>query len=228
MKYIIKLIYKYVVITLFRKTIHVSHNVELWNIYKKKKNKNNLVEIKYGNVNHVSINIQGFANKILFNGNVLANTSIRIVGEANQLIIADGVKIYNTEFVIRGNKCKIYIGDKSSIGGACCVCMGKNNFIKIGNECMLSEQIDIWATDSHPIFNNEGDVVNRSAPIDIGKHVWIGKRSVILKGVSVGDDCIIGMNSTVTKSIPQKTVCAGNPAKIIKKDLNWNRAFIKI
>ena len=228
MKYIIKLIYKYVIITLFHKTIHAGHKVELWNIYRINVDKNNLVELKHGNVKHVSINIQGLANKILFNGNVLANTSIRIVGEGNQLIISDEVKIFNTEFIIRGNKCKIHIGNKSSIGGACCVCMGENNFIKIGSECMLSEQIDIWATDSHPILNNKGDVVNRSTPIDIGKHVWIGKRCVILKGVSVGDGCIIGMNSTVTKSIPQKTICAGNPAKIIKNNLNWDRAFIKI
>ncbi|MDW1755875.1 acyltransferase [Vibrio sp. Vb2535] len=56
-----------------------------------------------------------------------------------------------------------------------------------------------------------------SKPIYIGKDVWIGTNAIILPGVNIGDGAIIGAGSVVTKDIPPYSVCAGVPAKIIKK-----------
>jgi putative colanic acid biosynthesis acetyltransferase WcaF len=54
------------------------------------------------------------------------------------------------------------------------------------------------------------------APIHVGKKAWIAARSIVLPGVTIGDGCVVGAGSVVTKSTPPHTVCAGNPATVIK------------
>lgn len=54
-------------------------------------------------------------------------------------------------------------------------------------------------------------------PVIIGRNVWIGDKSTILPGVTIGDGAIIGSNSVVTKDVPPFSIAAGNPAFIIKK-----------
>ena len=56
-----------------------------------------------------------------------------------------------------------------------------------------------------------------TAPVIIGKDTWIGARSSILPGVTIGDGAIIGINAVVTKDVPPKTVVGGIPARIIKE-----------
>lgn len=69
-----------------------------------------------------------------------------------------------------------------------------------------------WETNKPKIecFKNKGDTI-------IGNDVWIGDNVTIMPGVKIGNGVIIGTNSTVTKSLPDYTICAGNPIKIIKK-----------
>ena len=104
--------------------------------------------------------------------------------------------------------------------------MGEHNSIIIGNECMFAEDIEIWNTDSHPILDYHGKLLNPSKPIHIGNHVWCGKHSKILKGVTIGDNAIIGMQSIVTKDIFPNTLNVGIPAKVIRENINWDRHFI--
>ena len=63
-------------------------------------------------------------------------------------------------------------------------------------------------------MNQQGNSPVR--PIVIGDDVWIGANVIILPGVSIGTGCVIGAGSVVTKSLPEYSVVAGNPAKIIK------------
>lgn len=53
----------------------------------------------------------------------------------------------------------------------------------------------------------------------IGKNCFIGGRSLILPGVEIGDNCVIGAGSVVTKSVPPRSIVAGNPAKVIRSDI---------
>ena len=62
--------------------------------------------------------------------------------------------------------------------------------------------------------------------IVVGNHVWIGARSIILKGVNIGNNSIIGTNSIVTKSIPSHSIAAGIPAKVLKNNVDWVRERI--
>lgn len=83
--------------------------------------------------------------------------------------------------------------------------------IKIGDETIIGEMTDIMDTDWHGIDGKPPKV----EPVLIGKHVWIGIKCIILKGVTIGDYSIIGAGSVVSHSIPSNTIYAGNPAKQI-------------
>lgn len=73
-------------------------------------------------------------------------------------------------------------------------------------------------SDNHDILRN-GYV--KSKPIKIGNHVWIGLRAIILKGVTIGNDSIIGAGAVVTKDVPPNCLVVGTPAKIIRRNINW-------
>ncbi|MEY4455854.1 MAG: hypothetical protein RLY15_118 [Bacteroidota bacterium] len=95
-----------------------------------------------------------------------------------------------------------------------------SNGLEIGDNTVISWNCQFIDDDFHKI-NYDGKVES-SKIIRIGNHVWIGANSVILKGVSIADGCVIAANSIVTKSVTEQNVLiAGNPAKIIKSEIQW-------
>ncbi len=89
--------------------------------------------------------------------------------------------------------------------------------IHIGDDCMIAPKVGIY-TATHPV-----DPVLRTSgrecgkPISIGNRVWIGAGSMLLPGITIGNDVVIGAGSVVTKSVPDRVVVAGNPARIIRR-----------
>lgn len=65
--------------------------------------------------------------------------------------------------------------------------------------------------------NNSNFWKSQTAPVSIGKNVWIGGGTIILPGVTIGNGSTIGAGSVVTKSIPENCIAVGNPCKVIKK-----------
>lgn len=156
------------------------------------------------------------------------NSKIKILGQ-NNILELHGVRVFsNVDLLIRGEGCKIRIDKNTTFGGACIICMGENTSIDIGADCMFSWNIDIWASDTHPIVNEEGEIINRSESIKIGEHVWVGKNVTILKGVDIGRNAIVGMNSIVTKNIQPSTINVGNPTKVIRDKVSWKREHIDV
>ena len=90
--------------------------------------------------------------------------------------------------------------------------------IEIGENVAISHDVTIMDSDAH-----EGlwEGYEKTKPIKIGNHVWIGTRVTILKGVTIGDNAIIAAGSVVTKDVPNNTIVAGVPAKVIKTNINW-------
>jgi maltose O-acetyltransferase len=110
---------------------------------------------------------------------------------------------------------KIEIGNNSGVGIRCHL-LGK---VIIGNDVLMGPEC-LFYTWNHNF--SEKDVLIRKQgksiekPIQIGNDVWIGSRVTFLPGVSIGNGCIVGASSVVTKSFPDYSVIAGNPAKIVK------------
>lgn len=89
--------------------------------------------------------------------------------------------------------------------------------VKIGDNCQFAPNVSIY-TAGHPIYpstRNSGFEYGKE--VVIGDNVWIGGNSVICPGVHIGSNVVIGAGSVVTKDIPDWSIAAGNPAKVIRK-----------
>jgi len=96
--------------------------------------------------------------------------------------------------------------------------------IEIGDNCMIASGAYITDSDWHGIY----DRIERNAepaPIRIGNNVWIGDRATVLKGVSIGDNSIVGAGAVVARDVPANVVVAGNPARVVKQ-LDPNGPFV--
>lgn len=120
----------------------------------------------------------------------------------------------------------IFLGDKVVINMNCTFL--DDNIISIGSNVLIAPNVQLY-TATHPVEAGErfvedwdeqsGDLFFRTKalPITIGNYVWIGGGAIVLPGVTIGDNCVIGAGSVVTKSIPANSVAAGNPCRIIRK-----------
>lgn len=108
--------------------------------------------------------------------------------------------------------------------------------IDIGDDVLIAWGVTIVDHNSHSIsFSKRSeDVINwrvgkkdwthvKIAPVKISNRAWIGFNSIILKGVTIGEGAVIGAGSVVTKDVPDWTVVAGNPARMIRKILEHER-----
>lgn len=188
---------------------------------------NNIINVYNSKVTKSSFVMNGNNNIITFKDSAnLYYTNINIVGDNNQVCLNGCSGILS--LTIRGNNCKVIIGEKSTMETCYMVCMGQENSIVIGDDCMFSGKVEIWNSDTHLITDMEGHGINPSKPIIIGNHVWLGKGVKVLKGVNIGHNSVIGMGSIVTKHIMDNSIAAGNPAKIIKNNIKWEKGFINI
>jgi acetyltransferase-like isoleucine patch superfamily enzyme len=88
--------------------------------------------------------------------------------------------------------------------------------IKIGNNCMIANGVYISDADWHGIYDRL-KTVGESAPVELKENVWIGDSAIVCKGVTIGENSIIGAGSVVAKDIPENCIAVGNPAQVIKK-----------
>ncbi|MEE1032269.1 MAG: DapH/DapD/GlmU-related protein [Ruminococcus sp.] len=88
--------------------------------------------------------------------------------------------------------------------------------IHIGENCLLATNVTLCTT-GHPVhldLRSHGEMY--SFPVKIGNGVWIGSNVVVLPGVTIGDNTVIGAGSVVTKDIPANVVAVGNPCKVLR------------
>jgi acetyltransferase-like isoleucine patch superfamily enzyme len=194
--------------------------------------------------------IYGSNNLVQVNSSILKNVTFDIVGDNNTIFIDKESQLNGVTFFIRGshhnihigkrckfnrgssiwfedNNCKLIIGDNTSVEDAHIALTEPNSQIHIGYDCMLAYDIDIRSGDSHSIIELEtGKRINYAKNIEIQNHVWIAAHTRILKGVTIGENSIVATGAIVTKNVRSNSIVAGNPAKVIKTGITWDRRRI--
>jgi acetyltransferase-like isoleucine patch superfamily enzyme len=104
------------------------------------------------------------------------------------------------------------------IGNYCLICPGVRissaNEIVIDESCMIASNAYITDSDWHDIYDRIS--IGKSTRVVLGKNVWIGDSAIICKGVTIGQNSVIGAGSVVVDTVPANTVAAGNPARPVK------------
>lgn len=94
--------------------------------------------------------------------------------------------------------------------------------IVFGRKNLISWQCMITDTDFHTMWQH-GERINDDQPVCFGERVWVGMRVTILKGAKIANGAVIGAGSIVSQHLDNENcVYAGNPAKIVKDDINWS------
>ena len=105
------------------------------------------------------------------------------------------------------------------VGNYCLICpgvrIGSAHEITVGDNCMIASNAYLTDSDWHDIYNRIS--IGKTAPIHIGNNVWIGDSAIVCKGVSIGENSIVGAGAVVVDNLPANCVAAGNPARIVKK-----------
>lgn len=172
----------------------------------------------------VRYDILGKGNRILIaQGSVLVNCTIYIRGAANLLFIGENCRLKDSILWLEGKACEINISSSTTVEGAHFAAT-ESTSISIGEDCMISNQVTFRTGDSHSVLDIEtGKRINPAIDINIGRHVWIGANSTILKGVTIGEKSVIATGSVVTRDVESNTIVAGTPAKTVRTGVTWSR-----
>lgn len=97
--------------------------------------------------------------------------------------------------------------------------------VKIGDNCQMAPNVAIY-TAGHPVHPvSRNSMYEYGIEVTIGDNVWIGGNTVILPGVHIGSNTVIGAGSVVTKDIPDWVIAAGNPCKVIREITEADKEF---
>lgn len=188
--------------------------------------------LSYGDANEIevhsklkkfTIDITGNKNKVsISEGCLLTNGSVAIVGNSSHLIIESGVRIYGPLRIDAKDGATVIIRKDARLRGVHIVC--ESGKVEYGSDSTASYNVVIRNTDSHSIFDlDSNEQVNSPKDVVIGKHVWLAQNAMILKGVTIGNNSIIGAGAIVTKDCPPNSIMVGNPAKVVKENVYWER-----
>lgn len=174
-----------------------------------------------------TLHVSGEKNSIQIKGR-LEGCSILIEGNDNEVHIDTECHFRFTEFTIIANNSWIRIGKSGTANGKphlpnLFLVRGSSNGIDVDDDTMLAYGIEVRTTDSHKIFDLNGAVINLEKSIRIGRHVWLGARTTILKGSDIAPDSVIAAGAIVSGKIPANVIAGGIPAKTIRQGINWRR-----
>ena len=126
---------------------------------------------------------------------------------------------------------KLFIGSNTKIHGAHLFLNDKDAKVIIGENCLFSGNIVMWATDGHSVIDKDsGKILNPiQAPITIEDNCWIGWGAILTKNTHISSNSVVGAGSVVTKNFNESNVViAGNPATVKKTGICWDSRTVSM
>lgn len=117
---------------------------------------------------------------------------------------------------IRSHEGSVEIGAKTVLGQDCTISSFQH--VSIGRECVVADRVMLIDFD-HGVVEVERPIRLQGIykrDVRVGHNAWIGYGACFLRGVTVGDNCVVGTNSVVTRDVPDNAVVAGAPARVLR------------
>jgi acetyltransferase-like isoleucine patch superfamily enzyme len=191
-------------------------------------------------------------NVVEFAGRTDARVEISFTGSGNRLVVASEVRL--AELVVHfncdagfveigpsrgvpafsanmrvGQDARIVIGRDVSSTSRVGFSAVEGASVVVGDDVMFASENQVRSDDGHPIFDvGTGRRVNPALSITIGHHVWVGWGAVVLGGTTIGDGTVVGMGSIVKGRHPNNCVVAGSPARVVRRDVAWERPHLSL
>lgn len=162
---------------------------------------------------------------------VFNNTNI-ICGNNSYIEFGKNIRIrLNLYIDARAKNVKIVFGHNNNIGSASIFAGDEDDLeLIVGNDFLSAANVVFRLADGHTIMDKKtGEIINRPLTgIHIGNHVWVGYNAMLLKDVSIPNNCMIGIGSIVSKHpFQENSIIAGVPARIVRADIEWDSRPIK-
>lgn len=190
-------------------------------------------------------------NRIDYEGPDIPGVRIEFTGGGNTLRVAEGVRIAKLTIVfdcdngkvsmgsskfgrfsgwIRvGQDSEVRLGENVTTTNTCVISAVEGTAVIVGDDVMFASENELRADDGHAIFDVHSEKrVNHSEDIIVGSHVWLAKRAVVLGGARIGNGSVVGFGSIVSGQIPNNCVAAGIPARVIRRDVAWERPHLSL
>ncbi len=165
------------------------------------------------------------------------------VGADGKMKIGSGSHISEGSILSAATRSRIELGGRNLISHSSVVDAANDVSIQTGDQCTFGWHLHLYAyapivlgndvMASSYVYIESGaghDLViagekRYPEPLHIGEHVWLGLNSTILAGSQIGDGCMIGASSLVNRQFGHKQLIAGNPARVIKEQIDWDRNY---
>jgi len=141
--------------------------------------------------------------------------------KGGHLYAGRGVRLAGRCYLAVGSQGVLHLGSRTVVGPDTRIMAATR--VHIGARCLISWNCSIFDSIGHRMWLAGQDEVEIEEPITVGDDVWIGPYTIIMKGVEIGSNSIIGAGSVVRRSIPPNSLAYGNPARVAGQVGKWER-----
>lgn len=180
---------------------------------------------------NVAIFFKGRNNRIIAPaGTRIDYMSVNFDCDNGTLILGANAKVGGIKASIRiGQDATVKFGNNVNMTGPCYITAMEGRAVSFGDDVMIAQENEFRSDDAHPIFDvSTGKRLNVSQDVTIGNHVWFAKGAVALSGARIGDGSVVGFRSLVTGRIPNNCIAVGTPAKVVRRNIAWERPHLSL
>lgn len=175
-------------------------------------------------LNGLEISGKGDVFVFIGSGAVINRCTVQSIAKKTVIAIGFGATCTANKFASLKEMAAIVIGPGTTSGAGGSYLGEEDGSIVIGANCMISTQIAVRSGDSHGIYDlDTRKRVNKGKSVVLEEHCWIGRVVSINKGARIGRDTVVGQGSVVSGRLHKNCVYAGNPAKLVRFNTNWDR-----
>lgn len=179
----------------------------------------------------VNILFKGRGNRLVVHeGAKISGLRVRFDGDGGYVEVGANPNVGAARWALRvSTDSTIIIGRNVTTTGGCFVSALEGTTVRVGDDVMIASEVQIRADDAHAIYDVETKKrANPSGDISVEDHVWLAWGVFVTGGTRIGEGSVIGVRSVVTRSVPNNVVAAGAPAKVVRRNIAWERPHLSL